>query len=117
MRGTASLTLILALALFAGACGKPGKMYEKVKPKKGGEKISHYVIHQPNTTHPDDDVIVWKGPDRKDRVCQLPPGTKVDMIETVEGDPHGYQGVLFKIKTADGRTGYVPDKWLKGIKK
>ena len=47
------------------------------------------------------------------RAFLLAPGTKVDVIETIDGDKYGSPHIMYKIKTADGRTGWVPKKWCK----
>ena len=46
-----------------------------------------------------------------------PLGTRVKMIKTVEGDAYEYQGVIYRIRTEDGRTGWVPQKWCKAVMK
>ncbi|MHC5040075.1 MAG: hypothetical protein ACYTHM_22435 [Planctomycetota bacterium] len=105
---------LAGLAFFLSACGKSGGMFDRYKKsRKGKKRIAYYEIWQPDVNYPDDDVLIWKTPGRNNRAFKLPPGTKVDVVETVDGDKYGSQHVMYKIKTADGRTGWVPKKWCK----
>jgi hypothetical protein len=94
-------------------------MWDKYKrsDRKGQARISHYEIFQPNINYPKDDVIVWKEPARSQRAFLLKPGTKVEVVETVDGDKYGTEHVVYRIKTADGREGWVPKPWCKQIYK
>jgi hypothetical protein len=104
----------MALAFVLSACGKGGGMFDRYKKsRKGKKRIAFYKIHQPDVNYPNDDVIIWKAPDRENRAFLLSPGTKVDVIETLDGDKYGSAHIMYKIKTADGRTGWVPKKWCK----
>jgi hypothetical protein len=97
-------------------------MLERERSGEGGrerprfptrKRIAYYQIHQPDVNYPNDDVIIWKAPDRENRAFLLSPGTKVDVIETVDGSKYGTRHIMYKIRTADGRTGWVPKRWCK----
>ncbi|MHC5036322.1 MAG: hypothetical protein ACYTHM_03335 [Planctomycetota bacterium] len=115
-RSIAGVLALAALSFTACSKSKPSPSTAPGSGKSGG-RILHHVIHQPDANYGDDDVIIWQEPERKNRAFKLAPGTKVDVIETVEGDPHGVEGVIFKIKTGEGREGWVPKKWCKPVKK
>ena len=105
---------LACLALFLSACGKSGGMFDRYKKsRKGKQRIAYYQIHQPDVNYPNDDVLIWHDPGRNKRSFKLPPGTKVDVLETIDGDKYGTKHIIYKIKTADGRTGWVPKKWCK----
>jgi hypothetical protein len=103
----------VALAFTLTSCGKGGMFDRYKKSRKGKKRIAYYQIHQPDVNYPDDDVIIWKAPDRENRAFLLSPGIKVTVIETIDGDKFGSAHIMYKIKTADGRTGWVPKKWCK----
>jgi hypothetical protein len=71
------------------------------------------IIHQPDVNYPNDDVLIWKSPARNRRAFRLAPGTEVEILEEVDGDRFGTPHVMFKIRTADGREGWVPKSWCK----
>ena len=110
---TITLTFLFAISL-AVSCGK-GPKYKTKKDKKA--KISHHVIHQPNATYKDDDVIIWKTPKRKDRAFLLKPGTRIEVTDTVDGEKHGGSGINNKVKDPKDREGYVPKKYCKAVMK
>lgn len=115
-RKPAGLTVLTlaALGVLLPACTKTGGMFDKYKKsRKGTQRIAYYEIHQPDVNYPNDDVLIWKSPDRKERSFKLPPGTRVDVLETIDGDKYGSPHIMYKIKTADGRTGWVPKKWCR----
>ncbi|MHC4599328.1 MAG: hypothetical protein ACYS47_10015, partial [Planctomycetota bacterium] len=80
-----------------------------------GKKTTHYEIHQPNVHYPDDDVLVWEDLGRNKRAFTLSPGTKVDVVEITDGYEEGTPHVMYRIRTADGREGWVPEKWCKKV--
>jgi hypothetical protein len=92
---------------------KSGMFDRYKKSRKGKRRIAYYQIHQPNEVYANDDVIIWKTPSRDARAFVLAPGTKIDVIETVDGDKYGSAHIMYKIKTADGRTGWVPKNFCK----
>lgn len=97
------LTGLAVLALVASSCGESKAFKPKPKPK---QVISHYEIVQPNSTYAADDVIIWSNPDQGQRAFLLKPGTKVEVlknVDTAEGK------TMLQIKTADERTGWVPN--------
>jgi hypothetical protein len=111
---------LLAFALFLSGCPRAGGMFDKYKGQSKTQKelrIAYYEIYQPDVYYPNDDVIVWQDPGRNQRAFLLPPKTRVDVLETVDGDKYGSPHVMYKIKTTDGRTGWVPKGWCKQVYK
>jgi hypothetical protein len=80
---------------------------------RSGRRFATYRIHQPHVDYRNDDVIIWADPGRTKRLFLLPPGTKVDVIETVDGAKYGSNHIMYKVRTADGRAGWVPKNWCK----
>ncbi|MCU0723968.1 MAG: hypothetical protein MUC63_10215, partial [Planctomycetes bacterium] len=74
---------------------------------------SRWVIHQPNENYPNDEVIVWKDQGRSQRAFLLPPGEEVENLEEVDGAKSGSPHVMCRIRTRDGREGWVPKPWLR----
>ncbi|GEM_PF-2684469 len=111
------LFAFVSLALFLSACENEG-MFDRYKKKKGNRReIDHYEIHQPDVNYPNDDVLIWHTPSRNKRKFKLPPGTHVEVLETVDGDKVGSSHIMYKIRTADGREGWVPKGWCKQVYK
>lgn len=116
-RFVAVLSVLSVLSFGLAACN-PGNMWSKYdKNKKGKQRIAYYQIHQPHPVYPDDPVNIWKDPGRNQKAFQLAPGTKVDVTETIDGDKYDTPHIIYKIKTADGREGWVPKPWCKQIYK
>lgn len=115
----ASILALSALAVVLGSCGKSGGMFDRYskKSRAGRTRIAYYEIHQSDVNYPNDDVIIWQDPGRNQRAFLLTPGTKVDVVETVDGDKYGTAHIVYKIKTADGRTGWVPKQWCRQVYK
>ncbi|MCU0722324.1 MAG: hypothetical protein MUC63_01675 [Planctomycetes bacterium] len=113
--------VLSAFVLALPACpGKVGHLYDKYENKGKSQKelrIAYYEIFQGDVNYPNDDVIIWQDPGRNQRAFLLAPKTRVDVLETVDGDKYGTQHVMYKIKTADGRTGWVPKPWCKQVYK
>jgi hypothetical protein len=99
------LTALFAMAILAAGCDKGSDVDNSDAAKPSKEKY-HYVIHQPNTDHPNDDVLIWDTPTRNKRKFKLAPGTRVKVLKTTEEN-------MYKIKTTDGREGWVPAKWCR----
>ena len=112
---------LLLLGMGFPACGKTGKAFDAYKGgggKKASElRIAYYEIYQNDVNYPTDDVIIWQAPDRAQRAFLLAPKTRVEVIKTVDGDKYGTQHVMYQIKTADVRTGWVPKPWCKQVYK
>jgi hypothetical protein len=84
-------------------------------PPGSKKRVAYYRIHQPDVNYPNDHVIIWKDPSRENRAFILSPGTRVDVIETIDGDKFGSRHIMYRIRTADGRTGWVPKPWCKQV--
>ena len=112
-RGTLVVLGFLAFAFLLSACEGRGMFDRYKKSRRSKQRIAYYKIHQPDVNYPNDDVLIWKAPDRENRAFKLAPGTKVTVVETIDGDKYGTKHIMYKIKTADGRTGWVPKKWCK----
>lgn len=81
--------------------------------KEGGDGALDHVIHQPNEAYPNDDVIVWKDPGRNSRAFVLAPGTRVAVLEKVDGEEFGSAHVMMRIRTDDGREGWIPKIYVR----
>jgi hypothetical protein len=111
---------LLLLSMGLSACGKTGKAFDAYKGHGGKAsemRIAYYEIYQPDINYPTDDVIIWQAPDRAQRAFLLAPKTRVEVVKTVDGDKYGSPHVMYQIKTADGRTGWVPKPWCKQVYK
>jgi hypothetical protein len=107
-----SMFLMVGLTFTAGSCGSGKAFKPRVKKKP---RISHYEIHQPDSTHPNDDVLIWKDSKRDERAFPMKPGTKVEVLETLDDEKQGK--IMYKIKTKDDRTGWVPKSHCKAVYK
>ena len=94
-----------------GSCGSKKGFAPRPKPKP---KISHYAIHQPDVNYPNDDVRISKKPDLEERAFMLPPGTKVEVVNTVDNKDGK---IVYEIKTGDDRKGWVPKPHCKAVYK
>ena len=103
-----SFVMFVALSIEATHCFA-GESGDEAKPpvRKNQRQISHYEIFQPNINYPNDDVILWMDPGRNQRAFMLKPGTKVDVIEIVDGEKFGSMHLMYRIRTADGREGWI----------
>ena len=103
-------TFVLGLSLLA-SCGSGKGFKPRPKPKP---TISHYEIYQPDSTYAQDDVILWQSPACAARAFLLPPGTKVEVLETVD-DKEGK--TFYKVKAGGDRTAWVPKSHCKAVYK
>ena len=72
MRCLRTVTGILVVSCFLVACGNRDEESGDIEQSRSGRtSISHYVIHQPDSTYGNDNVIIWKGPDREKRASRM----------------------------------------------
>ena len=105
------LSLLAVSALILVSCGNKKSFAPK---KKKTQKIVGYEIHQPDSSYGNDDVLIWKETTRDNRAFKLPPGTKVEVLKTVDTKEGK---TMYQIKDGDERTGWVPKSHCKAIYK
>ncbi|MHC4599642.1 MAG: hypothetical protein ACYS47_11605 [Planctomycetota bacterium] len=109
LRISALVLPFLAFGLVSCGSGKGFQPRPKPKPR-----ISHYEVHQPDVNYANDDVVIWIDRERGKRAFLLKPGTKVEVVQTVD-DKDGK--TMYEIKTKDGRKGWVPKTYCKAVYK
>lgn len=108
-----SLPFLAVGCLLLAGCGGKGLASKFKDAAKGKKEKTHFEIHQPHHIYKNDKVLIWHGPQRNKRKFLLPPGTRVKVLTTVNGQKYGQEWDMYKIQTSDGRVGWVPSGWCK----
>ena len=106
-----ALLAVAAIAFFSASCPKK-ELFKP--PSQTKQAVSHYEIIQPNTNYPNDEVIIWQTPDLGQRAFLLKPKTKVELVKSQDNSEGK---TVYQIKTADDRTGWVPNTHCKPVYK